>query len=54
MRFAYADPPYPGQSKRWYGNHPDYGGHRAAEDCKAVFERLREMAGYSDVPIAEV
>lgn len=26
MRFAYADPPYPGQSKRWYGNHPDYAG----------------------------
>jgi hypothetical protein len=26
MRFAYADPPYPGQSKRWYGDHPDYAG----------------------------
>jgi hypothetical protein len=26
MRFAYADPPYPGQAKRWYGNHPDYAG----------------------------
>ena len=26
MRFAYADPPYPGQSKRWYENHPDYAG----------------------------
>jgi hypothetical protein len=26
VKFAYADPPYPGQSKRWYGGHPDYGG----------------------------
>lgn len=26
MRFAYADPPYPGQSKRLYGKHPDYAG----------------------------
>jgi hypothetical protein len=26
MRFAYADPPYPGQSKRWYSDHPDYAG----------------------------
>jgi hypothetical protein len=26
MRFAYADPPYPGQAKRWYRDHPDYAG----------------------------
>jgi hypothetical protein len=26
MRFAYADPPYPGQSKRLYGSHLDYAG----------------------------
>jgi hypothetical protein len=26
MRFAYADPPYPGQAKRHYGDHADYGG----------------------------
>jgi hypothetical protein len=26
MRFAYADPPYPGKSKRYYGNHPDFAG----------------------------
>ena len=26
MRFAYADPPYPGQAKRLYGKHPDYNG----------------------------
>ena len=26
MRVAYADPPYPGQSKKHYGDHPDYAG----------------------------
>lgn len=26
MKFAYADPPYPGQAKRWYSDHPDYAG----------------------------
>jgi len=26
VRFAYADPPYPGQSAALYGNHPDYAG----------------------------
>lgn len=26
MRFAYADPPYPGQARRLYGAHPDFAG----------------------------
>src|SRR4051812_3342154 len=26
MRILYADPPYVGQSKRHYGDHPDYAG----------------------------
>ena len=26
MRIAYADPPYPGQSKKHYGDHPDFAG----------------------------
>lgn len=26
MRFAYADPPYPGNSARYYAGHPDYAG----------------------------
>lgn len=26
MRFAYADPPYPGMAWRYYGDHPDYAG----------------------------
>jgi hypothetical protein len=25
-RLAYADPPYPGRARRYYGDHPDYGG----------------------------
>lgn len=25
-RFAYADPPYPGQARRLYGTHPDFAG----------------------------
>lgn len=26
MKFAYADPPYIGQAKRLYGDHPDFAG----------------------------
>ncbi len=26
VRIAYADPPYPGQSAKHYGNHPDFAG----------------------------
>ncbi len=26
LSIAYADPPYPGRSKRYYGGHPDYAG----------------------------
>lgn len=26
MHFAYADPPYPGNARRWYADHPDYAG----------------------------
>lgn len=37
MRFAYADPPYPGQSKRLYGEHPDYAGE---VDHRELVERL--------------
>lgn len=37
MRFAYADPPYPGQARRHYGAHPDYGGE---VDHAALIERL--------------
>lgn len=26
MRFAYADPPYPGKARKYYGAHPDFAG----------------------------
>ena len=37
MRFAYADPPYPGQSAHWYAKHPDYAGE---VDHPALIARL--------------
>lgn len=37
MRFAYADPPYPGQARKHYGDHPDYGGE---VDHAKLLERL--------------
>jgi hypothetical protein len=37
MRFAYADPPYPGQSKRLYGEHADYAGE---VDHESLIARL--------------
>lgn len=37
MRFAYADPPYPGKAKRYYGGHADYAGE---VDHAALIERL--------------
>lgn len=36
-RFAYADPPYPGMSRRYYGDHPDYAGE---VDHAALIRRL--------------
>lgn len=36
-RIAYADPPYPGKSERYYGDHPDYGGE---VDHAALVETL--------------
>jgi hypothetical protein len=39
VRFAYADPPYPGQAKRWYGNHPDYAGEVDHAELIARLER---------------
>src|SRR5215469_14724065 len=39
MRFAYADPPYPGQAKRWYGDHPDYAGEVDHGELIARLER---------------
>ena len=37
MKFAYADPPYPGLSSRHYRQHPDFNGE---VDHKQLVERL--------------
>jgi hypothetical protein len=39
MRFAYADPPYPGLAKRHYGDHPDFEGE---VDHGALIARLED------------
>jgi len=44
VRLAYADPPYPGQSKRHYGNHPDYAGE---VDHVALIATLAEYDGWA-------
>ena len=44
MRLAYADPPYPGQAKRWYEDHPDYGGE---VDHAQLVERLESYDGWA-------
>jgi hypothetical protein len=43
-RLAYADPPYPGQAKRHYGDHEDYGGE---VDHAELVERLRSYDGWA-------
>ena len=39
MRFAYADPPYPNQSARRYGDHPDYAGEVNHRELVVRLER---------------
>lgn len=43
LRLAYADPPYPGRSKRYYGEHPDFAGE---VDLACLVEQLRD--GFPD------
>lgn len=44
LRFAYADPPYPGQSVKHYANHPDFAGE---VDHVRLLQRLhREYDGW--------
>ena len=43
MKFAYSDPPYPGLARRFYGDHPDFGGEVDHED---LIHRL--MRDYPD------
>lgn len=55
MRLAYADPPYPGQAKRHYGDHPDYAGE---VDHVALVEQLQAFDGWalstSNVALADI
>lgn len=44
MRLAYADPPYPGKSRRYYGDHPDYAGE---VDHAKLVEQLSEFDGWA-------
>lgn len=44
MRVAFADPPYPGQSERHYGDHPDYDGE---VDHAGMIERLMGYDGWA-------
>ena len=43
MRLAYADPPYPGQSLKHYGDHPDYAGE---VDHYTLAEQLLDFDGW--------
>lgn len=43
MRIAYADPPYPGQSRRHYSEHPDYDGE---VDHGDLLRRLQSYDGW--------
>lgn len=43
-RLAYADPPYPGLSRRYYRDHPDY---RGEVDHVALVSRLQEYDGWA-------
>ena len=44
MRFAVADPPYPGQSKKHYADHPDYAGE---VDHAELVEQLTAYDGWA-------
>lgn len=44
LRLAYADPPYPGLSRRYYGQHPDYAGE---VDHAALIRELSTYDGWA-------
>jgi hypothetical protein len=44
MRLAFADPPYPEQAERHYGDHPDYAGE---VDHRELLERLSAYDGWA-------
>ena len=44
LRLAYADPPYPGLSRRYYEGHPDYAGE---VDHRELLSRLQAFDGWA-------
>lgn len=44
LRLAYADPPYPGNAARFYGDHPDFGGE---VDHAELISRLSGYDGWA-------
>src|ERR1700732_903833 len=44
MHFAYADPPYPGQARRYYADHSDFAGE---VDHSALLSRLQHYDGWA-------
>lgn len=44
LRIRYADPPYPGLSRRYYGDHPDFAGE---VDHEALLSRLQDADGWA-------
>lgn len=44
LRLAYADPPYPGLAKKYYSDHPDYGGE---VDHADLIRRLSTYDGWA-------
>lgn len=44
MRLAYADPPYPGLSRRYYADHPDYAGE---VDHRTLLSLLQGYDGWA-------
>lgn len=40
MRFAYADPPYLGQSRKHYGDHPEHAVYDTVEGHRALVDQL--------------
>lgn len=45
LQFAYADPPYPGMSKRFYGKEPSYAGEVDHEELIARLEARMDVGG---------
>lgn len=47
MRFAYADPPYLGQSAKHYSDHPEHGVYDTEAGHRALIDRMAEYDGWA-------